>query len=57
MAGSTKPNRWASAPPASTSTTTEKVKEICDSLRNPVYLVEHAQVMAVDAPDDLREGG
>ena len=34
-----------------------KVKGAYDSLRNPVYLVEHAEVMAVDAPDDLREGG
>ena len=33
-----------------------KVKETYDSLRNPVYLVEHQEVMAVDASDDLREG-
>jgi hypothetical protein len=33
-----------------------KVKETYDSLRNPVYLVEHQEVMAVDAPDELREG-
>jgi hypothetical protein len=34
-----------------------KVKETYDALGNPVYLVEHSEVMAVDAPDDLREGG
>jgi hypothetical protein len=33
-----------------------KVKETYDSLGNPVYLAEHSEVMAVDAPDDLREG-
>ena len=34
-----------------------KVKETYDSLGNPVYLVEHSEVMAVDASDDLRERG
>jgi hypothetical protein len=34
-----------------------KVKETYDSLQNPVYLVEHLEVTAVDAPDDLSEGG
>jgi hypothetical protein len=34
-----------------------EVKETYDSLRNPVYLVEHQEVMAVDAPDDVREAG
>jgi hypothetical protein len=34
-----------------------KVNEAYDRLGNPVYLVDHAQVMAVDAPDELTEGG
>jgi hypothetical protein len=34
-----------------------KVKEAYHRLRNPVYLVNHEEVMAVDAPDELREGG
>jgi hypothetical protein len=34
-----------------------KVREAYDSSGNPIYVVVHSQVMVVDAPDELREGG
>ena len=34
-----------------------KVKEAYDSLRNPLYVLEHQEVVAVVASDDVREGG
>jgi hypothetical protein len=34
-----------------------KVKNVYDGDGDPVYLVSQSQVIAVDAPDHLREGG
>lgn len=34
-----------------------KVKDTYDGYGDPAYLVRHSEVIAVDAPDHLREGG
>jgi hypothetical protein len=34
-----------------------KVKDTYDRYGDPAYLVRHSEVIAVDAPDHLREGG